>query len=138
MGIAPFLQRSAGAFGKPVCRLGLASHRDTEITTDDVHHALERGVNFLNWAGDEDVFSRTIAALGRRPFNLTHVCDVKADRDHAGTRDALRQPCRSVNPPGPPPMKLVDENGAESAVGAGHQAGRALDLHAILLIKRSA
>jgi predicted aldo/keto reductase-like oxidoreductase len=61
---APFLLRPAAAFGKPVCRLGLASHGDTSVTPDDIRHALGRGVNFLNWAGDEDVFSRTIAELG--------------------------------------------------------------------------
>lgn len=61
-----FLHRPASAFGKPVCRLGLASHGNTAITPEDIHHALDRGVNFLNWAGDEDVFSRTIAELGPR------------------------------------------------------------------------
>jgi len=63
---APFLSRDATAFGKPVCRLGLASHGATALTPDDILHALDRGVNFLNWAGDEDVFSRTIARLGTR------------------------------------------------------------------------
>ena len=64
--MSSFLHRPAAAFGKPVCRLGLASHGATALTSDDIHHALDRGVNFLNWAGDEDVFSRTIADLGRR------------------------------------------------------------------------
>jgi predicted aldo/keto reductase-like oxidoreductase len=62
----PFLFRDARAFGKPVCRLGLASHGATGLKPDDILHALDRGVNFLNWAGDEDVFSRTIAQLGPR------------------------------------------------------------------------
>jgi predicted aldo/keto reductase-like oxidoreductase len=66
MAIGSFFQRPASAFGKPVCRLGLASHQNTDITTDDVHHALERGVNFLNWAGDEEVFPRSVVELGRR------------------------------------------------------------------------
>jgi predicted aldo/keto reductase-like oxidoreductase len=73
MSLAPFLLRPAAALGKPVCRLGLASHVQTEITTDDVHHALGRGVNFLNWAGDEEVFPRAIAELGRRRDDVT-VC----------------------------------------------------------------
>jgi predicted aldo/keto reductase-like oxidoreductase len=59
-----FLQTSAVAFGKPVCRLGLASREDGRLSLDDVHHALDRGINFLNWPGSEDVLSRAIAALG--------------------------------------------------------------------------
>jgi predicted aldo/keto reductase-like oxidoreductase len=61
-----FLHRPASAFGKPVCRLGLASHDDARLTVADVHHALDLGVNFLNWAGAEDTISRTVAGLGPR------------------------------------------------------------------------
>ena len=61
-----FWHRGPAAFGKPVCRLGLASHMDTDIEPADILHALGRGVNFLNWAGDAEVFSRTIAGLGPR------------------------------------------------------------------------
>jgi aryl-alcohol dehydrogenase-like predicted oxidoreductase len=61
-----FLHRPAAAFGKPVCRLGLASHDGSSLTAADVHHALDRGVNFLNWAGSEDTISETVAGLGRR------------------------------------------------------------------------
>src|SRR5687767_13012149 len=60
----PFFGRPAASFGKPVCRLGLASRGGPGLTSDDIHHALGRGVNFLNWPGTEDVLSRTIAALG--------------------------------------------------------------------------
>ena len=89
MSLAPFLQRSADAFGKPVCRLGLASHQQTDITTDDVHHALERGVNFLNWAGDEEVFPRTVAELGRRRDDVI-VCVQFAARTAADAVEELR------------------------------------------------
>ncbi len=61
-----FLHRPAAALGKPVCRLGLASHDGARLTEADVRHALDRGVNFLNWAGTEDAVSRTVAALGPR------------------------------------------------------------------------
>ena len=64
--MSSYLRRPASAFGKPACRLGLASHGGASLTPDDIHHALDCGVNFLNWAGDEDVFSRTIASLGSR------------------------------------------------------------------------
>jgi hypothetical protein len=65
-----FLTRPEVMFGKPICRLGLASHGRTEITADDVLYAVERGVNFLNWAGEsegpdgEDAFRAAIASLG--------------------------------------------------------------------------
>jgi aryl-alcohol dehydrogenase-like predicted oxidoreductase len=61
-----FLHRPAGAFGKPVCRLGLASHDGARLTVGDVHSALDRGINFLNWAGIEDTISRAVAGLGAR------------------------------------------------------------------------
>src|SRR5437762_9606968 len=84
-----FLRRPASAFGKPVCRLGLASHGDTSITPDDVHRALDRGVNFLNWSGDEDVFSRTIAGLGRRRDGVV-VCVQFGARTAADAAGELR------------------------------------------------
>jgi len=84
--LAPFLHRDATAFGKPVCRLGLASHGATDITPDDFRYALDRGVNFLNWAGDADVFSRTIADLGPRREKII-VC-VQFSARTAGDADA--------------------------------------------------
>ena len=87
--INSFLLRPAAAFGKPVRRLGLASHGATAITPDDIHFALERGVNFLNWAGDEDVFSRTIAALGPRREGVV-VCVQFAARTAADAAEELR------------------------------------------------
>lgn len=70
----PFLTCAAPAFGKPVCRLGLASRGwpASAITADDVLHAIERGVNFLNWPGEADepggadAMSAAIASLGSR------------------------------------------------------------------------
>src|SRR3954463_6295159 len=63
--IVPFLRKSASAFGRPVCRLGLASRGGSGLRPEDVHHALGRGVDFLNWPGTEDAISRAIAELGR-------------------------------------------------------------------------
>jgi predicted aldo/keto reductase-like oxidoreductase len=66
----PFLVTPASAFGRPVCRLGLASHGETAITPEDVLYALGRGVNFLNWPGlaegapGDDAFSAAVASLG--------------------------------------------------------------------------
>jgi predicted aldo/keto reductase-like oxidoreductase len=62
----------AWAFGKPVCRLGLASRGDSALSADDVLHAIESGVNFLNWPAlsegvpDSDAFSAAVASLGSR------------------------------------------------------------------------
>ena len=71
---SPFLSCPAPAFGKPVCRLGLASRGRpaSSLSPDDVLHAVERGVNFLNWPGEADepggadAMSDAIAALGSR------------------------------------------------------------------------
>jgi predicted aldo/keto reductase-like oxidoreductase len=66
--LSPFLLAPAAAFGKPVCRLGIASRGNTNPKAQDIHLALERGVNFLNWCGCgyEDGMSRAIAELGTR------------------------------------------------------------------------
>jgi aryl-alcohol dehydrogenase-like predicted oxidoreductase len=66
----PFLLTDAEAFGRSVCRLGLASYGNTSITPDDLRSALERGVNFLNWQGlaegpsSGDAFTSLVASLG--------------------------------------------------------------------------
>jgi len=59
-----FLYCPAAAFGRPVCRLGLATRGDGALTEDDILLALGRGVNFLNWPGGEDALSRVVAGLG--------------------------------------------------------------------------
>jgi predicted aldo/keto reductase-like oxidoreductase len=66
--LSPFLLAPAAAFGKPICRLGIASRGDTQPTPADIQVALERGVNFLNWCGCgyEDGMSRAIAELGAK------------------------------------------------------------------------
>ncbi len=84
-----FLQSSSTAFGKPVCRLGLATRGESRLAVDDVHHALARGVNFLNWPGTEDVLSRTIAELGARREELI-VCAQFSARTAAEAGPELR------------------------------------------------
>jgi predicted aldo/keto reductase-like oxidoreductase len=64
---------SFGGAAPAVCRLGLATRGTGQLTEDDVGHALERGVNFLNWCGAPDALSRTIAGLGARR-NQVIVC----------------------------------------------------------------
>jgi aryl-alcohol dehydrogenase-like predicted oxidoreductase len=68
--LSPFLITPQRVFGKPVCRLGLASRGQSTLTPDDVHHALSKGINFLNWPGfadtpgGADAFSEVIKTLG--------------------------------------------------------------------------
>src|SRR5262245_24985414 len=72
--LSPFLTYPASAFGRPVCRLGLASRGwpASAITPDEVLHVVERGVNFLNWPGEADepggadAMGDAIATLGSR------------------------------------------------------------------------
>jgi predicted aldo/keto reductase-like oxidoreductase len=54
------------AFDRPLCRLGLATRGTNRLTPADIHLALDRGVNFLNWCGNADGLSETIAGLGPR------------------------------------------------------------------------
>jgi aryl-alcohol dehydrogenase-like predicted oxidoreductase len=84
-----FLHRPASAFGKPVCRLGLASHDGAQLTVEDVRHALDRGVNFLNWAGTEDTISRSVAGLGPRREEVV-VCVQFGARTATEAADELR------------------------------------------------
>jgi hypothetical protein len=49
-----FLTCPAAAFGKPVCRLGLAARGDSAITPDDLLFALASGIDFLNWPGESE------------------------------------------------------------------------------------
>jgi aryl-alcohol dehydrogenase-like predicted oxidoreductase len=65
VGLSPFLTARFGPLG-PVCRLGLATRGTGGLSPADVRHALDRGVNFLNWCGNPDALSETVAALGPR------------------------------------------------------------------------
>jgi aryl-alcohol dehydrogenase-like predicted oxidoreductase len=84
-----FLRSNSAAFGKPVCRLGLASRGDSLLTVDDVQHALERGVNFLNWPGTEDILSQAITTLGPRREDVV-ICAQFSARTAAEAARELR------------------------------------------------
>jgi len=47
------------------CRLGFATRGNTHPEPEDLHLALERGVNYWNWCGREDGMSRAIRELGK-------------------------------------------------------------------------
>ncbi len=93
--MSPFLACGAAVFGKPVCRFGLASRGGSTIAPDDVHHALEHGVNFLNWHGEADApagadsFSDAIATLGQQRASIV-VCVQFGARSAVDAADELR------------------------------------------------
>src|SRR5689334_10261448 len=84
----PFLHRPASAFGKPVCRLGLAS-RGAGLREEDIRYALDRGVNFLNWPGGDDALRRVVASLGPRREEVV-VCAQFEARRAGDAADELR------------------------------------------------
>jgi len=43
-----------------VCRLGLATRGNTRLEARDVHHAVDRGINYLNWCTHEDGLSEAV------------------------------------------------------------------------------
>src|SRR3954470_22387437 len=92
---AAFMTRPGRDFGKPVCRLGLASHGRTAITAGDVLHAVARGVNFLNWSGfaqgppHDGAFPAAVRALGRDRDRVA-VCVQFAARTAAEAARELR------------------------------------------------
>jgi predicted aldo/keto reductase-like oxidoreductase len=60
------LPRQRGGPARPVCRLGLATRGDCLMQPADVLHAIDRGIDFLNWCGAPDALSAAVAGLGRR------------------------------------------------------------------------
>ena len=44
----------------PVVRLGLATRGNTQLAAEDVAHAVERGVNYLNWCGYDDGIAKAL------------------------------------------------------------------------------
>ena len=95
MRAAAFMTRPEREFGKPVCRLGLASHGRTAITAGDVLHAVSRGINFLNWSGfaegppEDEAFPDAVAALGPRRDDVA-VCVQFAARTAGEAATELR------------------------------------------------
>ena len=49
-----------------VCRLGLATRGNTNLRPEDVEHAVDRGLNYLNWCGKPDGLSRAVAGMGAK------------------------------------------------------------------------
>lgn len=67
-----------GAGLPAVCRLGLATRGNTRLDADDVHWAVERGINYLNWCGKPDGLSLAVAEMGPRRANVVVAAQFKA------------------------------------------------------------
>src|SRR5262249_55664335 len=92
--ISQFLNSSISQF--PVCRLGLPTRGAPHLTVDDIHLALDRGVNFLNWCGLPDSLSRAIAGLGSRRREVM-ICVQFEARSAAEAERELAQVLRELN-----------------------------------------
>jgi len=73
-----------------VCRLGLATRGTSNLQVADVLHAVDRGINFLNWCGQPDALSAAVAAMGRRrsevmvcvQFEARTAVDAQSELEH--------------------------------------------------------
>jgi predicted aldo/keto reductase-like oxidoreductase len=92
MNMPAFLQTTIRIPGKAgahsVCRLGLATRGDNDLQSADVLYAVNRGINFLNWCGNPDALSQTIARLGSRREEIM-VCVQFEARTAVAAKDEL-------------------------------------------------
>ena len=78
-------------YGLPsVCRLGLATRGNTHLRAEDVEHAVERGLNYLNWCGKPDGLSRAVAGLGAKRREVVVAVQFQARRPAAAEREFSR------------------------------------------------
>lgn len=65
------------------CRLGLATRGSNHLTTADIWHALDQGIQFLNWCGTPDALSQVIAELGphRQQVKICTQFEARTARD---------------------------------------------------------
>lgn len=76
-----------------VCRFGLATRGNTHLKAADVHYAVERGINYLNWCGYADGMSKAIAEMGAEREHVVVAWQMEAATADAATGeldDALR------------------------------------------------
>jgi predicted aldo/keto reductase-like oxidoreductase len=74
----------------PVCRLGLATRGNTHLRAEDVEHAVERGINYLNWCGKPDGMSRAVAGLGARRRDVVVAVQFQARTAPAAEKEFSR------------------------------------------------
>jgi predicted aldo/keto reductase-like oxidoreductase len=76
-----------GAGLPAVCRLGLATRGNTHLGPDDVEHAIERGLNYLNWCGHPDGLSRAVARMGPARRQVVLAAQFEARSARAAERE---------------------------------------------------
>lgn len=80
----------------PICRLGLASRGDTHLTADDVRHAIDRGVDFLNWCARPDGLSEAVASLDAATRDRIVIATQLDARDGPGAIAELEDQLRTL------------------------------------------
>jgi predicted aldo/keto reductase-like oxidoreductase len=70
----------------PASRLGLATRGNTHLDPDDIYHAVDRGVNYLNWCGHPDGLSQAIHGMGEDRKRV-----IVAWQIQSGTADGARR-----------------------------------------------
>ena len=70
-----------------VRRLGLATRGNTHLRPDDVAHAIDRGLNYLNWCGKPDGLSKTVAALGPKRKDVVVAVQFKSSSAEEAKRE---------------------------------------------------
>ena len=63
-----------------VCRLGLATRGNAAVDQAGVEHAIERGINYLNWCGHRDGMRDAIRALGCKRGDVVLAVQFEARR----------------------------------------------------------
>jgi predicted aldo/keto reductase-like oxidoreductase len=70
-----------------VCRLGLATRQDAELREEDVHWALECGINYWHWSGVPDAMQRVVRELG---MDRKRIC-LAVTLESRGAEEAQRE-----------------------------------------------
>jgi predicted aldo/keto reductase-like oxidoreductase len=74
----------------PVCRLGLATRGNTHLRAEDVEHAVDRGLNYLNWCGKPDGLSQAVARMGPRRRDVAVAVQFQARTARAAEKEFAR------------------------------------------------
>ncbi len=79
-----------------VTRLGLATRGNNALNPKDIHHAIDRGINYLNWCGQPDGLSRAIGELGAKRGEVVIAVQLQA-RDADGMQRQIDRARRELN-----------------------------------------
>jgi aryl-alcohol dehydrogenase-like predicted oxidoreductase len=71
----------------PACRLGLATRGNTHLDPEDVLHAVERGINYLNWCGHSDGLSRAVREMGSVRKNVIVAWQIQSNTADGARRE---------------------------------------------------